>query len=106
MYLKYNHKKIEIKTYDTFSNRFRSLKFYLEPLQFGLYFPKKKYFSTTFFCQRVDLYFLNQDQVVLYSHSNVRSEKRFLHFKAKSVLVLPVGSSSFFSVGDHISFQK
>lgn len=106
MYLKIPGQNITIKEYKKLKERFVSLKFYLYPIDFGICFPKKKYFSTSFFCQRVDLCFTDNDYKILYLHSNVKSEKRFLHLKSKNVFVFPVGTNQFFEVGDTLRIRE
>ena len=63
MYLRVKNKKIEIKEYKKFSDRFKSLKFYLKNLDFGIKLPNKKLANTTFFCQRVDICFKSSIQL-------------------------------------------
>ena len=106
MYLKIKNKKIEIKELKTFKERFKSLKFNLYPIDYGLYFPKKKLLDTTFYCQRVDACFTDEDNTIMYLHSNIRSEKRILHLKAKNVYVLPLNTTQYLIIGDKLNIQK
>ena len=55
MYLKINNKKITIYEYISFKDKFKSFKFYLDPINFGIKISNKKYANTYFFCQRVDI---------------------------------------------------
>ena len=77
MYLRVKNKKIEIKEYKKFSDRFKSLKFYLKNLDFGIKLPNKKLANTTFFCQRVDICFTDNDKLtsktwkIVYLDSNL-----------------------------------
>ena len=106
MYLKIKNKKIEIKELKTFNERFKSLKFNLYTIDYGLFFPKKKLLDTTFYCQRVDACFTDDDNTILYLHSNVKSEKRILHTKAKNVYVLPLNTAQQLIIGDTLKIQK
>ena len=42
MYLKINNKKIKILEYTKFKDRFKSFKFYLKNIDFGIKLPNKK----------------------------------------------------------------
>ena len=106
MYLKIKNKKIEIKELKTFKERFKSLKFNLYPIDYGLYFPKKKLLDTTFYCQRVDACFTDEDNTIMYLHSNIRSEKRKYHVSVSNLYILPVGTAKYFKVGDTLKLKE
>ena len=105
MYLRVKNKKIEIKEYKKFSDRFKSLKFYLKNLDFGIKLPNKKLANTTFFCQRVDICFTDRDDKILYLYENVKTEKRFFKFKAYNVYYLPLNTCSELKIGDKLNVK-
>ena len=106
MYLKIQAKKIPIKEYLSLKMRFVSLKFYLMPLDFVLFFPRKKLLNTTFFCQRVDVCFTDLENRILYLHENVKSEIRIYHPKAKQFYILPIGSCKHLKVGETLNILQ
>lgn len=103
MYLKIKGTKLQINECLKFKERFKSLKFYLNNIDFGLYFPRKKIASTYFFCQKVDICFTDKDNKVLYLYKNVRSEKFIFKFKSKNIYYLPVGYADRLRVGDKLN---
>lgn len=106
MYIKINKKKIEIKKYEKFKERFKSFRFYLEPIDFGIWLPKKKIASTYFFCQRVDICFTDSDNKIIALYSNVKSEKRKINFSSKNVFYLPVGTCKELNIGDNLEIKE
>ena len=106
MYLKVNNKKIRIQEAKTFKERFTSLKFQLKLLDYGIYFPHKHFLNTTFFCQRVDVCFTDKENKILYLHSNIKSERRIIHFKAKNFYILPLGTCEQLKVGDTLKLTE
>lgn len=105
MYLKLKRKKIEIVEYTKIIERFKSFKFYLDKIDFGIKIPKKKYASTYLFCQRVDICFTDRDDKILYLYENVKTEKRFFKFKAYNVYYLPLNTSSELKIGDKLNVK-
>lgn len=95
MYIKVNNKKLEIKDCTTFKDRFKSLKFYLEELDFGIRMPKKKRISTYFFCQNVDICVTDKNNNIIGLFENVKSEKRRIMFKAYYIYYLPLGTCKY-----------
>lgn len=57
MNLKINKKTYEIKEFNDFKSRFKSLKFALDPLDYIIKFPNKKNCEYIFFCSK-DRYLL------------------------------------------------
>ena len=106
MKLKRKNQKIEIKVCDNFSSRFKSLKFYLEKLDFGLYFPKRKFANTYFFCQRVDLCFTDKEEKIKYLFQNVKSEKIIWKRKSKNLYILPRNSTKDWEVGESLKITQ
>lgn len=81
MYLKILKKKIEIKELNSLTERFKSLKFVLETIDYGVMLKRKRFFSTYFFCQRIDIIVTDMDDNITYIYDNVKSEKNFFHLK-------------------------
>lgn len=106
MYLKLNNKKIQIYEYTNFKERFKSLKFYLKEINFGIKLPNKKIASTYFFCQRVDICFTDKDDIVIRLLNNIRSEKMYFKSKAKNIYFLPVGTNKYLEIGKKIKLTK
>jgi len=106
MYLLVNNKRIKIKEYTKFKDRFKTFKFYLEPIDFGIKLPKKKRATTTFFCQRVDICFTDKDEKILYLYEDVRSEKRIFKLKSKNIYYLPLNTVKYLKVGEKLKIRK
>lgn len=106
MYIKIKNKKMEILEYTKFKERFKSLKFYLKDIDFGIKFPNKRTANTYFFCQRVDICFTDKDDNILYLFDNVKSEKYIIRLKAKNVYYFPKGTNKYLNIGDNIKLTK
>lgn len=107
MYIKINNKKLEIIELTTFWQRFKSLKFALEPITTGIKLPHKKYADTYLFCQRVDIVMTDKDNNILYLYKNVKTEKRIL-FKRKvyNVYYLPLNTVDNLEVNTRLKEYK
>ena len=106
MYLKFKNKKLKINEYKKFKEKFKSFKFYLKEMNFGIKLPNKKLANTYFFCQRVDICFTDKDDIIIKLLDNVRSEKLHLKLKAKNVYFLPVGTNKNLQLGQKIKLTK
>lgn len=106
MYLKVRNKKIEIKELKSFKERFKSLKFNLYKNEYALLFKNKKRLNTNFFCQRVDACFTDKNNKILYLHSNVKSEKRIFHLKAKNLYILPLDTADKLIINDTLKIVE
>ena len=100
------NKKINILECNTFLKRFVSLKFKIEKVDYGLYFPHKKSANTYLFCQKVDLCFTDKNQKILYLYTDVSSEQVVIHLKAKNLWILPLGTSLELNTGDILKIEK
>ncbi len=90
MYLQVKRKKIKIIELTKFWDRFKGLKFVLEPLDYGIKFPKKKFVTTNFLCQRIDIVLTDKEDNILYMYQNIKSEKYILpKRKVYNVYFLP-----------------
>ena len=106
MYLKIKNKKIKILKYTKFKDRFKSLKFHLNEIDFGIKMPNKRIANTYFFCQRVDICFTDKDDNILYLCDNLKSEKFIIKFNAKNVYYFPKGTNKYLNIGDKIKLTK
>ena len=95
MYIKINNKKLEIKDCTKFKDRFRSLKFVLNKIDYGIRIPKKKLISTYFFCQRVDICVTNKSHKIIGIFENVKSEKKKIMFNSYYIYYLPLGTCKY-----------
>lgn len=105
MYLKTSkNKKIEIQELISFWERFKSLRFVLEPINYGVRFPKKRSVSTTFLCQRVDIIITDKENTILHMYENFKSEKRIWpKRRAYYIYLLPLGTITHFKTGDKLN---
>ena len=106
MYLKLHGKKINILKLTKFKDKFKGLKFVLEPIDYGICFPNKKFITTNFLCQRVDIIITDKDDIVIDMIENVKSEKYFIRIKAKYTYFLPLGSCKYLDVGDKLNLRE
>ena len=99
--------KVPIKTITKFWPKFKSLKFHLTPLDFGICYPRRKLITTYFLCQQVDIVFADKDNIVLKILPAVHTE-RLLFRKRKTYYTyyLPVGAASFLMVGEKLILKE
>lgn len=103
MYLKLQKKKIEIHSLTRFWDRFKGLKFYFEPLEHGVHFPKKRWVTTNFLCQRIDIIMTDKNNQILYLYENFKSEKYiFLKLKVHHTYFFPLNTACHFKKGDSL----
>lgn len=106
MYLKIHKRKIPIYEYTNFKKRIKSFRFVLEKVDYGIKLPHKKFASTDFFCQRVDICFTNRDDIIIALYQNVKSEKRFFKFHSYHVYFLPLGTCQHLEIGMKMPIKK
>lgn len=105
MKLKVGNKKLEVNTLDTIFQKFRGLKFVLQPIQEGYRF-KSKYANTYFLCQRVDIIMTNKENTILRLYENVKTEKIiFPKRKVTYTYFLPPHTCEHFQIGDTLSIK-
>jgi hypothetical protein len=103
MYIKINSKQVKLVEYSSFKERFKSLKFNFNKLDYAIKYPKKRFFNTIFFVQNVDIVLTDKEEKVVGTYENVRSEKYFIHKKKTyNVYLLPLGSVKHIAIGDII----
>ena len=92
MYIKVNNKKIEIKDCIKFKDKIRSLRFIVDPINYGIRINKKKLINTYFFFQEVDICVTDKDNNIIGLFENVLSERKHLMTKAYYIYYLPLGT--------------
>ena len=105
MHLFIHRKKINIKVCLTIKDRFKSLKFVLEPIHEGIMIPNRRIASTYFFCQRVDICITDKDHKITKLKENVKSEKRIFLLKKHNIYYLPLHSCQHLKVGDVLKIK-
>ena len=104
MYLKINKKKYKIIELTKFWERFKGLKFNLEKIDYIIKFPKKKFVSTDFICQRIDIILTDKDDKILRIYRDIPSERYiFPKKKVYNVYFLPVNLSNNFQVDEKLN---
>ena len=102
MYINVNNKKIKILEYATFKERFKSLKFVLEKIDYGIKIPKKHLISTYFFCQKVDICITDKDNIIIKLYENVKSEKKKFMLKSNNIYYLPLNTCKYLKIGEEL----
>lgn len=101
MYLKVNNKRVEIRELVGFWNRFKGLKFILEPIDYGIKFSHKKFVTTNFLCQRIDIVLTDKEDKILYIYEDFKTEGYILpKRKVYNVYFLPLDT------GKHLTINK
>ncbi len=103
MYLKIKKKKIKIYELTNFWDRLKGLKFVLEPIDYGLKFPKKKFTTTIFLCQKIDIILTTKDEKIVYLYENMSPEKYIFPKKeVYNTYFLPQKTACNFKIGDKL----
>ena len=93
MYLQVKRKKIKLIELTKFWDRFKGLKFVFEPLNYAIIFPKKKFVTTNFLCQKIDIVLTDKEDNILYMYENMKTEKYiFPKRKVYNVYFLPLNT--------------
>ena len=104
MYIKVNNKKLNLVELKTFKERFKSLKFNFETLNYAIKFPNKKVLNTIFFVQKVDVMITDKDEKIIYLENKVESERYFIHkFGGRNIYLLPLGTAAKLEIGKKIN---
>ena len=106
MYLKVRNKKIEILEYTNVIDQIKSLKFVLEPIDYGIKLPNKRMINTYFFCQRVDICITNSEEKIIKLFENIKSEKRKFLWKKYHIYYLPLNTAKDLTVGDTLKLEQ
>lgn len=106
-YIIVKKKKIKIKTLSSFKDKIKSIRFILDTINDGYYFPKKKGINTYFFCQKVNIYQVDENNKILYCYLNCKTEKFiFRKKKVKAIYILPAFINDYYKVGDVIKIEE
>ena len=100
MYIIVNNKKIKILEYTKLKDRFKSLKFILDKINYGIKLPKKHLINTYFFCQRVDICITDKNNTIIKLYENIKSEKKKFLFKPHNIYYLPLNTCKYLKVGE------
>ena len=107
MYLKINKKKYKIVELTKFWERFKGLKFNLEKIDYIIKFPHKRFVSTDFICQRIDVILTDKEDKILRIYRDFPSEKYiFPKKKVYNVYFLPVNLSNNFQIDEKLKIIK
>ncbi len=107
MYLQVKNKKIKLIEQVGFWNRFKGLKFVLEPIDYGLRFSKKKFVTTNFLCQRIDIVLTDKEDNILYIYEKMKTEKYILpRRKVYHVYFLPLNTAKDLKTGTKLKIIK
>lgn len=106
MYLKVMDQKIKIIELTKFWDKFKSLKFVLEPIDYGIKISNKRCISTYFFCQSVDIIFTDKNDTIKYIYKDVISERNIIKIKKYNIYLLPLNIGKHFNIGDKLKIKS
>lgn len=107
MFLLIKNTKIPIQVLTKKWDRIKGYTWRLDTITEGLCYPKKRYFSTYFYCQKVDIVMTDKEYKILYLYKNLRSEKRiFFKRKVYYTFVLPATSTEKLNIGDKLKIKE
>ena len=72
MYIIVKDKVIEIIPCRTFIQQVKSLNFIIEPIDYGILIPKKRFINTYMFCQKVDICVTDKEQICVWQYFGVQ----------------------------------
>ena len=100
MLIKLRGKKINIIEMKSIKDKIKSLKFVLEPIDYGIFFQKKKIINTYFFCQRVDICCCDMNHKIIKLFEDFPSEKIRFVKKCYYIYYLPLNTCKFYDIGE------
>lgn len=106
MYIILNKKEIEIKEPTSFWDKFKGLKFVLNTIDYGMLFKNKKFITTNFHCQRIDIIITDEDNRIIALYENIGSEKYIINLKAKNTYFFPLKTAQNFRINDILKIKK
>lgn len=107
MYLKCKSKKINVIVLEKFLERLKGLKFYLEPFNYIIKFPKKRFISTYFICQNIDIVITDKEDKVVKVFENVKPEKIIFPKRyGYNVYFMPLEFGNKFKQGEKIKLKE
>ena len=100
MLIKLRGKKINIFEMKNFKDKFKSLKFVLDPIDYGIVFKNKNIINTYFFCQRVDICCCDKNHKIIKLYEDFSSEKiRFIR-NCYFIYYLPLNTCKYYDIGE------
>ena len=105
MYLKVKNKKIDIIELNKYNEKFKSFKFHLKEIDYGVKL-KSKFYNTYFFCQKVDICVTNKEDTIVRLYEGVRSEKFKFILKAKYIYYLPLNTVKHLKLNEKLNIKK
>mgnify|MGYP003571398621 CR=1 FL=1 len=106
MYIIVNKKKIEIKELTSFWDKFKGLKFVLNPIDYGLLLKNKKLITTNFHCQKIDIVITDSNDKIIGLIEDIGSEKYIFKPTAKNTYYLPLGTAKNLKIGTVLKPKK
>ena len=107
MYLKCGRKNVNVVVLESFFERLKGLKFYLEQFNYIIKFPKKKFISTYFMCQNVDIVITDKDDKVVKVYEKVKPEKIIFPKRyGYNVYFMPLGFGEKFKHNEKIKLKE
>ena len=107
MYIKIKNKKYKVVELTKFWERFKGIKFNLDKIDYIIQFPKKRFVSTDFICQKIDIILADKEENVLHIYENFPSEKYIFPKKnVYNVYFLPVGLSKDIKLNTKLNITK
>ena len=100
MLIKLRGKKINIIEMKSIKDKIKSLKFVLEPIDYGIFFQKKKIINTYFFCQSVDICCCDKNHKIIKLFEDFPSEKIRFVKKCYYIYYLPLNTCKFYDIGE------
>ena len=107
MYLKIKNKKLKIVELTKFWERFKGLKFNLNKLDYAVKFPHKKFVSTDFICQRLDIILTDKEETIIKIYENFPTERYILpKRKVYNVYFLPLNTAKDLEIGKKLNIAE
>ena len=101
-----NDKVIEIIPCRTFIQQVKSLNFIIEPIDYGILIPNKRFINTYMFCQKVDICVTNKEDKIIKLYENVKSEKIKCLWKKYNIYYLPLNTVRDLKVNEQLKKMK
>lgn len=107
MYLQIKRRKIKVIELTKFWERFKGLKFVFEPLDYAIKFPKKKFVTTNFLCQKIDIVLTDKEDNILFVFENMKTEKYiFPKRKVYNTYFLPLNTAKDLTLNTKLKIIK
>ncbi len=101
MELKVNNKKLDIIELNSFIDKLKCLKFNMDKLDYVIKLCNRRFINTYFYCQRIDLILVNNDDEIIKIYNNFKTEKfKLFKRKVKHIYILPLGTAQYYTVGE------